>query len=309
MARSSSRGAATTTSRSGDVGAAQVLVAEAAKGWIGAGAGHEPASDMTDTPPIALTIAGSDPSGGAGIQADLKTFAAHGVYGASVVTALTAQNTLGVTGIHGVPPGFVLAQGRAVLDDLDVAAIKVGMLGDVATIEAVESLLHAAAGVPVVLDPVMVAASGDSLLADDAAEALRARLVPLATVVTPNVHEARLLLGRDVADGDDGLRAAARALLGLGAAAALVKGGRARSPETSNDVLATREGETILRGDRVPIERPHGTGCTLSSAIAAHLARGAALEDAVEAAKAYVTLALGRGARARIGGGSRPLIH
>lgn len=264
---------------------------------------------MTETPPIALTIAGSDPSGGAGIQADLKTFAAHGVYGASVLTALTAQNTRGVTGIHGVPPEFVLAQGRAVLEDLDVAAIKVGMLGDVATIEAVDALLAEADGVPLVLDPVMVAASGDPLLADDAAEALRARLVPRATVVTPNVHEARLLLGVDHGGDDAGLRASARALLALGARAALVKGGRGDAPDTSNDVLATPEGETLLRGDRVPIERPHGTGCTLSSAIAAGLARGVPLLQAVEEAKAYVTLALGRAARARIGRGARPLVH
>jgi len=264
---------------------------------------------MTDTPPIALTIAGSDPSGGAGIQADLKTFAAHGVYGASVVTALTAQNTRGVTGVHGVPPEFVLAQGRAVLEDLDVAAIKVGMLGDVATIEAVEALLRESSGAPIVLDPVMVAAGGDPLLTGDAVEALRSLLTPLAAVVTPNVHEARLLLGRDVPDDDDGLRSAARELVALGAAAALVKGGRARSPDTSNDVLATPDGEALLRGDRVPIEQPHGTGCTLSSAIAANLARGAALDDAVEAAKAHVTLALGRAVRARIGTGSSPLIH
>lgn len=259
---------------------------------------------------IALTIAGSDPSGGAGIQADLKTFAAHGVFGASAITALTVQNTRGVFGVHAVPPGFVREQAEAVLDDLDVRAVKVGMLHDVPTIEAVAAVLRARSDLSVVVDPVMVAASGDALLEPSAVSALREALLPLADVVTPNAHELGILTGAGRIEDVDALESESTAALALGPGAVLAKGGRlAGSGPTSVDVLATREGATRLEAARVPIERAHGTGCTLSSAIAARLALGAALEPAVRDAKAYVTAALLRAAEAPIGSGARPLHH
>ncbi|QDV06099.1 Hydroxymethylpyrimidine/phosphomethylpyrimidine kinase [Planctomycetes bacterium Poly30] len=258
---------------------------------------------------IALTIAGSDPSGGAGIQADLKTFAAHGVYGASVITALTAQNTTGVFGIHGVPPDFIRAQAEAVLSDLHVDCIKVGMLGDRATIEVVAEILEAHASIPVVLDPVMVTASGDLLLASDAVDTLLQRLLPLARLITPNVHEAGLLLGEPPADSLGAMERQALALRDLGAHAVLLKGGRRGDVSTSTDVLCTADAAEWLEAPRVAIERPHGTGCTLSSAIAAQLALGRALRDAVLEGKRYVTAALERASRVSIGHGSRPLIH
>lgn len=258
---------------------------------------------------IALTIAGSDPSGGAGIQADLKTFAAHGVYGASVLTALTAQNTQGVFGIHAVPADFVRAQARAVLDDLEVRAIKVGMLGDADMIEAVAEILESRRSIPVVMDPVMVAASGDPLLAPEVISALRERLLPLALITTPNVYEAALLLGTSVATTPEQLSAQAEAIRDLGPQAVLLKGGRLAGSNEATDVFATESGTQILTGPRIAIERPHGTGCTLSSAMAARLALGAPLDEAVEEAKAYVTAALERAATTKIGRGARPLLH
>jgi hydroxymethylpyrimidine/phosphomethylpyrimidine kinase len=259
--------------------------------------------------PIALTIAGSDPSGGAGIQADLKTFAAFGVYGASVITALTAQNTRGVSAVHGLPPELVRAQAEAVLDDLAVGAIKVGMLGDAATIEVVAGILRSRPELPVVLDPVMVAASGDPLLAEEAVGALRESLLPLATLVTPNAHEAALLLRDAPAADEDGLALQAARLRVLGPGAALVKGGRLADPRRSVDALATRSGVELLAAPRVAIARPHGTGCTLSSSVAAGLALGMELAPAVRAAKAYVSEALERAAATPIGTGARPLVH
>ncbi|KHL19025.1 hydroxymethylpyrimidine/phosphomethylpyrimidine kinase [Mumia flava] len=257
--------------------------------------------------PVMLSIAGSDPSGGAGIQADLKTATALGVYGAAALTALTVQNTRGVTGIHGVPPAFVADQVRAVLDDLEVGAIKIGMLGTADVVDAVAEVL-AGTDVPVVLDPVMVATSGDRLVPEDAVEAIRDRLVPRATVVTPNVPEAAVLAGVAPARSVDDLGAASRALREAGAAAALVKGGHLGGPE-SVDVLADTAGVRAYASPRVATRNTHGTGCTLSSAIASGIASGLALRDAVGAAKDYLDGALDAGADLEIGHGHGPVDH
>ncbi|MGL5137392.1 MAG: bifunctional hydroxymethylpyrimidine kinase/phosphomethylpyrimidine kinase [Beijerinckiaceae bacterium] len=257
---------------------------------------------------IALTIAGSDSGGGAGIQADLKTFAALGVYGCSVITALTAQNTRGVTGIHDVPPAFVTAQFDAVMDDIAVNAIKIGMLANAGVISAVAACLHRAPGIPVVLDPVMVAASGDLLLRANAVEALKAELFPLATLVTPNLHEAALLTGQPLATDEAAMRRQGEALLSAGAAAVLMKGGHGAGAE-SVDLLLTPAGETRLSAPRIATENVHGTGCTLSSAIAAGLARGLPLAAAFGEAKAYITAAIAASGELKIGSGHGPAHH
>ncbi|MEP6631673.1 MAG: bifunctional hydroxymethylpyrimidine kinase/phosphomethylpyrimidine kinase [Lapillicoccus sp.] len=257
--------------------------------------------------PVMLTIAGSDSSGGAGIQADLKTAVAFGVYGASVVTALTAQNTLGVHGILPVTPAFVVAQYEAVVTDLDVRAVKIGMLGDAALVGAVADMLQRHPVPAVVLDPVMVATSGDRLVPDEAVEAIRTRLLPLATVVTPNRPEAEALTGVRVGDAD-GMTRAAHALLALGAGAVLVKGGHSDGDD-ADDLLVSAEGEQWFRARRVDTAHTHGTGCTLSSAVAAGLARGASLPDAVATAKAYLTRALESGALQTVGAGPGPVDH
>jgi hydroxymethylpyrimidine/phosphomethylpyrimidine kinase len=258
--------------------------------------------------PIALTIAGSDSSGGAGIQADLKTFAALGVYGASAITALTAQNTQGVDAVLVVPPDFVARQIRVVARDLDLRAVKIGMLATAEIIEAVAEQLKALEGTPVVLDPVMVAASGDVLLDEDAIETLRTVLLPRATLITPNLPEAAKLLDQDEAKDESAMRAQAEALRALGAQAVLIKGGHADGPEAV-DILVDGEGELRLTAPRVATENTHGTGCTLSSAVAAELAKGASLREAVTRAKAYVTAALQRADELRIGKGRGPVHH
>jgi hydroxymethylpyrimidine/phosphomethylpyrimidine kinase len=258
--------------------------------------------------PVALTIAGSDSSGGAGIQADLKTFAALGVYGASAITALTAQNTQGVDAVLVVPPDFVARQIRVVARDLDLRAVKIGMLATAEIIEAVAEQLKALEGTPVVLDPVMVAASGDVLLDEDAIETFRSVLVPRATVVTPNLPEAAKLLDQGEAKNERDMRAQAEALRALGAQAVLIKGGHADGPEAV-DILVDGEGELRLTAPRVATENTHGTGCTLSSAVAAELAKGASLREAVTRAKAYVTAALQRADELRIGKGRGPVHH
>jgi len=252
--------------------------------------------------PRCLTIAGSDSGGGAGIQADLKTFQALGCYGMSAITALTAQNTVGVQGVLPVEADFVRAQIRSVLGDIGVDAVKIGMLHNAAVIEVVAAELDGLE-VPVVLDPVMVATSGDLLLEDAAVDALRRLLVPRATLITPNLPEAEVLLGRSL-----DAAAAAEALLAF-APAALVKGGHGSGDE-SVDVLAVRASAPVLRSfsaPRVDTRNTHGTGCTLSSAICAFLARGAALADAVEQAKGYLTDALVRGADDQLGSGHGPV--
>ena len=257
---------------------------------------------------IALTVAGSDSSGGAGIQADLKTFAALGVYGASVITALTAQNTQGVQGIHDVPAGFVRAQIDAVFSDLDVAAVKIGMLSQVATIEAVAQGLAAYSARNIVLDPVMVATSGDRLLAPEAVQALRKTLVPRVLVVTPNLPEAAVLVGASVARNEREMEVQAREILALGARNVLIKGGHGASDESVD--LLIGEGDVVrLSAKRIATASLHGTGCTLSSAIAAGLAQGLDLTSAAEAAKTYVTAAIAAARNLRIGHGHGPLHH
>jgi hydroxymethylpyrimidine/phosphomethylpyrimidine kinase len=257
------------------------------------------------TPVVALTVAGSDPSGGAGVQADLKAFSALGTYGAAVLTALTAQNTRGVTGVHPVPPEFVRAQLRAVLEDLDVAAVKVGMLGDRATIEA---LAEGLAGLdrPRVVDPVQVAKGGARLLREDAVGTLRERLLPLASLLTPNLPEAADLLGVPEPEVLGRPEEACRRLLELGPRAVLLKGGHAGGAD-SDDWLATAEGTVRLPAQRILTRNTHGTGCTLSAAITARLALGDELLDAVRAAKAYVHAAIAAAADWELGHGQGPV--
>jgi hydroxymethylpyrimidine/phosphomethylpyrimidine kinase len=258
--------------------------------------------------PIALTIAGSDSSGGAGIQADLKTFTAFGVYGASVVTALTAQNTRGVQAVHAVPPSFVAAQLDSVLSDLDVGAIKTGMLADAAITETVARTLRAGPPRPLVVDPVMVATSGDVLLQPDAVDAVRTALAPLATLITPNIAEAAVLLDTRRAETEAEMRDQARALLGLGCRAVLVKGGHGGG-EQAVDVLAAASGVETFASPRVDTPHTHGTGCTLSAAIAALLTQGATLPEAVRRAKDFVWHGLQAGRTLGVGHGRGPVDH
>jgi hydroxymethylpyrimidine/phosphomethylpyrimidine kinase len=260
------------------------------------------------TIPIALTIAGSDPSGGAGIQADLKTFAALGVYGASVVTALTAQNTRGVTGIHQVPSEFVTAQMDAVFSDLDVKAVKIGMVAGLTTIDAIVSGLKRWSPGHIVLDPVMVATSGDRLLAPDAVEALRTELIPRASIVTPNLPEAAALLDEPVASSEAAIESQGRRLLAMGCRAVLVKGGHGQGTE-STDYLVSGNGIVALAAPRIATNNTHGTGCSLSSAIAAGLARGEDMVSAVRHAKAWVSAAIAAADRLGVGHGSGPIHH
>ncbi|MFG1432222.1 bifunctional hydroxymethylpyrimidine kinase/phosphomethylpyrimidine kinase [Xanthobacter sp. V2C-8] len=259
-------------------------------------------------PPIALTIAGSDSSGGAGIQADLKTFSALGVYGASVITALTAQNTLGVTAIHDVPDDFIGAQMDAVFGDLAVKAVKIGMLSRPGAIRAVAAGLDRHGARPVVLDPVMVAASGARLLADEAVATLIADLLPRADLITPNLPEAAALLGVSPAADEDEMHAQALRLMAAGARAVLMKGGHGVGTE-SVDLLVTPSGVSRFAAPRHATRNTHGTGCTLSSAIAARLALGDDLVSAVAAAKAYITGAIDAADRLAVGSGHGPVHH
>jgi len=274
-------------------------------------------------PPVCLTIAGSDSGGGAGIQADLKAFAACGVHGASALTALTAQSTVAVTGVHVVPPAFVVEQIRAVVEDLGVDAVKLGMLGDAATIAAVaEALTFVPVEVPVVLDPVMVAESGARLLDHEAVRALVAHLLPRATVVTPNLPEARVLAGaaaeagvaagssagedrqaEAAADPGDDAEALVRAIRGLGPDAVIVTGGHR---ERAVDVFFDGTSLVEIAGPRHPDGAAHGSGCTHASALAAHLAHGFSLHEAAFAARAVAGEAVRRGLR-EIGSGSGPV--
>jgi hydroxymethylpyrimidine/phosphomethylpyrimidine kinase len=257
--------------------------------------------------PIALTIAGSDSGGGAGIQADLKTFAALGVYGASVVTALTAQNTKGVFGIHNVPADFIAAQMDAVFADFDVGAIKIGMVGSTAASAAIAHGLRRHHAGNVVLDPIMAATSGEKLLHADPESALR-DLIGLARLVTPNLPEAAALTGEVEARNEAAMLAQAQKLLALGAGAVLIKGGHGRGSE-SVDLLAEPGACTRLAMPRIQTRNSHGTGCTLASAIAAGLAKNLSLIEAVREAKTYVSDALKAADRLEIGSGSGPLHH
>lgn len=257
-----------------------------------------------EPPPIALTIAGSDPSGGAGIQADLKTFHAFGVYGTAVITSLTVQNTCGVRERSDVPPHLVVAQLAAVQDDLAVAAAKTGLLPTVEQIEALAAHLALRPLPALVVDPVLVATSGHELTAGGAVDAIRRRLLPLATLVTPNLPEAEALTRRSVRSLA-AMRDAARALVDLGAAAALVKGGHLEHSAT--DVLLVGGRYLELATPRLPLGPAHGTGCSLSAAVTAGLALGQTLETAVSRAKAWLTKALA--AAPAIGHGHRPIDH
>jgi hydroxymethylpyrimidine/phosphomethylpyrimidine kinase len=258
---------------------------------------------MSTAPPRVLTVAGSDSGGGAGIQADLKTMLVNGVHGMSVVTAVTAQNSLGVQGYWELPPEAVRAQLDSVLGDIGVDAVKTGMLASTVLIETVADSLSAV-DAPVVVDPVSVSKHGDPLLDGDALDAVRGRLLPLATVVTPNLHEVEQLTGIRVAAESD-LRRAADALLALGARAVLVKGGHLDGDAV--DLLWDGRRETTFRAERFDNRHTHGTGCTLASAIAARLALGDTLPEAVAAAKEYVTGAVASGFP--LGAGIGPVDH
>lgn len=260
-----------------------------------------------------LTIATSDSGGGAGIQADLKTFSAMGCYGMSALAALTAQNTLEVRGIHALPPDYVALQIDTVIEDLGVDAVKVGMLFNRGIIEAVADRLKAHNIDRVVLDPVMVAQSGAKLIEEDAIEALRQFLFPISTTITPNLPEAETLLGEQIEDRSQ-MEEAARSLLQFGAESVLLKGGHFKE-EQSLDCLVLQEpndeGKEVYwyEAKRIATKNTHGTGCTLSSAVAAGLARGETLPEAVKNAKEYITGAIEAGSRYQIGGGGGPLHH
>jgi hydroxymethylpyrimidine/phosphomethylpyrimidine kinase len=260
------------------------------------------------TIPIALTIAGSDSSGGAGIQADLKTFAALGVYGASVITALTAQNTQGVAGIHQVPADFVTAQIDAVFGDLDVKAVKIGMVAQPATIEIIAAGLDRWSPKHVVLDPVMVATSGDRLLGTEAVAALRTRLIPRASLITPNLPEAAALLDEPIASNEAAIQGQGQRLLLMGCRAVLIKGGHGQGAE-STDYLIDSNGVVALAAPRIATQNTHGTGCSLSSAIAAGLAKGEDMETAVRHAKAWISAAIAAADRLAVGHGHGPVHH
>lgn len=258
--------------------------------------------------PNVLSIAGSDPSGGAGIQADLATLGAMRCYGMSVITALTAQNTRGVAAVHVVPPEFVARQIEVIFEDIDVAAVKIGMLATAATAEAVAKSLAAHRPPFIVLDPVLAASSGDSLATAGVAEAIVQCLFPLATLVTPNLVEAAILSGREVAPGRDFMREVGSALLARGARAVLVKGGHGEGT-TADDLLLDGASCRMFSAPRLTTRNTHGTGCTLSAAIAAYLARGYDLMASIGAAKAYLTGALEASDALEVGHGAGPLHH
>ena len=256
----------------------------------------------------ALTIAGSDNSGGAGIQADLKTLSALGCYGMSVITALTAQNTLGVKGIQEIDPQFIEKQINSILDDIGVDAIKIGMLFNTPVIKIVAKCLREIKECPIVLDPVMFAKSGDRLLQEEAIESIKNELFPLATIITPNIPEAEALLGCSI-ESFESMQQAAVDLNKLGPKAVVVKGG-ALSSRTSDDCFVVEGGEPQwLKQERIDTKNLHGAGCTFSSAISAFLARSYNLEDAVKEAKTYLTQALIAGADKNLGRGKGPVMH
>jgi hydroxymethylpyrimidine/phosphomethylpyrimidine kinase len=257
--------------------------------------------------PRVLTVAGSDPSGGAGLQADLKAFAAFGTWGCAAVTALTSQNTRQVTGIHPVPAAFVREQLETLFADVAIDAVKVGMIGtrELAETVALELGPRRASLRAIVVDPVMVSKGGHSLVDDDAVAAIRDRLLPLATVLTPNRHEAARLLGREVGEDERSLREAAAALRTLGPEAVCVKGGASRG-SLAIDAVATERGIHTLRTARIATQNLHGTGCTFSSAIAAILARGTEVDEAIFLAKGFIAESLATSGRLAVGGGHGP---
>ena len=256
-----------------------------------------------------MTIAGSDSGGGAGIQADLKTFAALGCYGMSVITALTAQNTQGVKAVHPTPVTFVRAQLEALFEDIGAEAVKIGMLHSGEMVETVTDMLKKHHAKNIVLDPVMTAQSGDALTSVDAFEAVKEHLLPLATVLTPNLPEARLFLNREINNLEE-MHQAARDLADLGTRSVLIKGGHLNTQD-STDILYIRQEDrfVVLQGDRIETHNNHGTGCTLSSAVASFLARRFPLEEASRSAKEYLLGSLRAGAEYEIGQGSGPPHH
>ncbi len=255
--------------------------------------------------PNILSIAGSDPSGGAGIQADLKTFSALGCYGMAAITALTAQNTKGVTGVHEVPADFVIKQVETIFDDIRVDAVKIGMAGSAQTITRLADLLQKKNPPVIILDPVMVAQSGDSLLSDAAVKRMRIDLLPLASVITPNIPEAEILLGRKF-DGD--MEGFAKQILKMGARAVLLKGGHLKG-DTSKDIFVDKIHCVVLEEKRVETKNNHGTGCTLSSALAAYMAKGLPTKEAAAQAKKYITHALKASKNLKVGKGAGPVNH
>jgi hydroxymethylpyrimidine/phosphomethylpyrimidine kinase len=256
-----------------------------------------------------LTIAGSDSGGGAGIQADLKTFSAIGCYGMSVITALTAQNTRGVNGIHAVPAAFAVQQIEAVFSDMGADAVKIGMLYSAELIEAVAEALKKHRARKIVLDPVMVAQSGDKLLQDDAIEAIKTHLMPLADVVTPNIPEASVLCGRQLAQWSD-IESAAKTLAQHGSRSILIKGGHGDENKSTDLLFLARENRFVsLTADRIKTNNNHGTGCTLSSAIASYMAKGRDIEAAVQKAKTFMNQAIAAGAAYQLGHGHGPVHH
>jgi hydroxymethylpyrimidine/phosphomethylpyrimidine kinase len=256
-----------------------------------------------------LTIAGSDSGGGAGIQADLKTFAAIGCYGMSVITALTAQNTQGVTAIHALPPSFAIEQMTAVFTDIGADAVKIGMLYSAELIEAISETLNKYRARNIVLDPVMVAQSGDKLLQNDAIQAIKDHLMPVADVVTPNLPEAEVLLGQKIESFED-MQRAARSLAQFGSRSVLIKGGHLEGNISTDLLYLTEEDRfVILEAERIASTNNHGTGCTLSSAIAAYMSKGSDIENAANKAKTYIHHAIRAGAAYKIGHGHGPVHH
>jgi hydroxymethylpyrimidine/phosphomethylpyrimidine kinase len=262
---------------------------------------------MTASVPNVLSIAGSDPSGGAGIQADLKTFAALGAYGCAVPSVLTAQNTTAVTGVHPIPAGFLRAQLDAVFSDVRIDAVKVGMLGSRDAVGIVADLIAEVRPAVVVVDPVLRSTTGRALIDDDALALLRDRLLPLATVTTPNAVEAARLLDLEASGSFVAPATAARALVRAGVRAALVTGGHTDTPGVVTDVLCDGDALVEFRAPRVVARATHGTGCTLSSAIAALMAHGASLHDACARAQRFVGASIAHGASLRVGRGAGPV--
>jgi len=258
--------------------------------------------------PNALTIAGSDSGGGAGIQADLKSFAANRVFGTSVITALTAQNTVGVTAVENVPVDFITAQLDAVFSDIEIAAVKIGMLSQTSIIEAVAKALNNHNARNIVFDPVMVTTSGDPLLAEEAVDTIKSVLMPMANLLTPNLHEAAKLTQMKLATTRDAMLEQANLLLENGAQAVLIKGGHGDGDECA-DLFKSESQQQWISAKRVSTENTHGTGCSLSSAIAANLAHGMTLSDAISNAKKWLTGAISTSDQLDVGKGPGPINH
>lgn len=258
--------------------------------------------------PVVLTIAGTDPSGGAGIQADLKTFSALGCYGMSVITALVAQNTCGVKAIHSVPPEFVMAQLESVMEDIVPDAIKIGMVHSLELVAVIAKILKQYPQIPVVFDPVMIATSGDRLIEEETVDGIVEQLFPLVTLITPNMDEASLLSGMPIATVED-MHMASQKIMTLGPKALLLKGGHLQSEKLTSLLIDTSGLLKTLQSDKIHTKNVHGSGCTLSSAIAAYLAQGDELTDAVQKAQQYVHGAIYHAADVAIGKGNGPLNH